>query len=143
MTARNPFIRYIPDLDVEAERFLYAYGYQSAITTPMAVPIWDISKRMSLEVIQTECLSYDDSVQGAIAFSDGIIDASCVVCAIFRFIRDIEDTLNILNFQILHIVLSRYRRFVTKSLQDHEHEYAPSSKAMSIRSFEEGACSIS
>lgn len=74
MTARSPFMKYIPDLDAEAEKFLCAYGHESAITTPMAVPIWDIAKRMSLEVIQTECLSYDDSVQGAIAFSDGIID---------------------------------------------------------------------
>lgn len=74
MTVRNPFMKYIPDWDAEAEKFLSAYGYEDAITTPMAVPIWDIAKRMSLEVIQTECLSYDDSVQGAIAFSDGIID---------------------------------------------------------------------
>jgi hypothetical protein len=74
MIERNPFMRYIPDLDAEAEKFLSAYGYEDSITVPMPVPIWDIAKRMSLEVIQTECLSYDDSVQGAIAFSDGIID---------------------------------------------------------------------
>lgn len=66
-------MRYIPDLDAEAEKFLSAYGYENAITIPMSVPIWDIANRMSLEVIQTECLSYDDSVQGAIAFSDGIM----------------------------------------------------------------------
>lgn len=74
MTSYNPFMKYIPDLDAEAEKFLCAYGCEDAITTPMPVPIWDIANRMSLDVIQTECLSYDDSVQGAIAFSDGIID---------------------------------------------------------------------
>ena len=74
MTPHNPFMKYIPDLDAEAEKFLCVYGCEDAITTPMPVPIWDIAKRMSLDVIQTECLSFDDSVQGAIAFSDGIID---------------------------------------------------------------------
>lgn len=73
-TRKNPFLKYIPDYDKEAEAFLKKYEYEDAITTPMPVPIWDIAKKMSLEVVQTEYLSPDNSVQGAIAFDDGIID---------------------------------------------------------------------
>lgn len=71
---KNPFMKFIPDFDEEAEAFLTKYECTEAITKPMPVPIWDIAKKMALEVIQTECLSHDDSVQGAIVFDDGIID---------------------------------------------------------------------
>lgn len=71
---KNPFMEFIPDFDEEAEAFLTKYECTEAITKPMPVPIWDIIKKMSLEVIQTECLSHDHSVQGAIVFDDGIID---------------------------------------------------------------------
>ncbi len=71
----NPFLPYIDDFDREAETFLKKYGCEDAIDNPQRVPIYDIAtKRMSLEVIQTECLSFDDSVQGAIAFSKGVIE---------------------------------------------------------------------
>ena len=71
----NPFLPFIDDFDREAEVFLKKYGCEDAIDTPQRIPIYDIAtKRMSLEIIQTECLSYDDSVQGAIAFSKGVIE---------------------------------------------------------------------
>lgn len=71
----NPFMYFVEDFEKEAEDFLRKYECEDAIDTPRRIPIYDIATRlMSLEVIQTECLSYDDSVQGAIAFSKGIID---------------------------------------------------------------------
>lgn len=71
----TPFLPYIDDFDREAEIFLKKYGCEDAIDTPKRIPIYEIAtKLMSLEIIQTECLSYDDSVQGAIAFSEGVIE---------------------------------------------------------------------
>lgn len=50
------------------------YGYEEAITHPMPVPIENIIvRRMALDIIDTERLSPDDSVQGIIAFSKGIV----------------------------------------------------------------------
>lgn len=71
---KNPFMKFISDFDKEAEAFLTKYECTEALTKPMPIPIWDIAKKMSLQVIQTECLSNDDSVQGAIAFDKGVID---------------------------------------------------------------------
>ena len=71
----NPFLHYVDDFEKEAEAFLTKYKCADAIDTPRCIPIYDIATRlMSLDVIQTECLSPDDSVQGAIVFSKGIID---------------------------------------------------------------------
>lgn len=73
---RNPFMPFIDklDFDAEAEKFLSKYCSE-ALRTPMPIPIWDIAKKkMSLDIIQTESLSPDGSVQGAIAFTKGIID---------------------------------------------------------------------
>ena len=71
----NPFLPYIDDFDREAEVFLKKYGCEEAIDTPQRIPIYEIAtKLMSLEIVQTECLSYDDSVQGSIAFSSGVVE---------------------------------------------------------------------
>ena len=76
MTLRdNPFKVYIDDFEAEAEAFLRKYQCEAAIDNPQPIPIYDIVTRlMSLEVIQSECLSLDGSVQGAIAFTNGIVD---------------------------------------------------------------------
>ena len=71
----NPFYHYVLDLEEEAELFLKKYECADAIETPRPIPIRDIATRlMSLEIIETEYLSSDESVQGAIAFSPGIVD---------------------------------------------------------------------
>lgn len=71
----NPFLYYVDDFEKEAEAFLEKYECADAIENPRPIPILDIATRlMSLEVIQTECLSPDESVQGAIVFSKGIVD---------------------------------------------------------------------
>lgn len=71
----NPFMHYVDDFEKEAEEFLQKYGYSDAINTPQPIPIRDIATRlMSLEIIDTEYLSLNDSVQGAIAFTKGIIE---------------------------------------------------------------------
>ena len=71
----NPFKVYIDDFEAEAEAFLRKYQCEAAIDNPQPIPINDIATRlMSLEVIQSECLSLDGSVQGAIAFTKGIVD---------------------------------------------------------------------
>lgn len=74
MPKRNPFLPFINDYEEEAEIFLAKYNCEDAINTPKRIPIRDIAKLMSLDVIQTEYLSRDESVQGAIAFDGGIID---------------------------------------------------------------------
>ncbi len=71
---KNPFMPFIEDFEKTAESFLKNYGYEEAITYPMPVPIESIIvRRMALDIIDTERLSPDDSVQGIIAFSKGIV----------------------------------------------------------------------
>ena len=73
--AKNPFMHYVPDFEKEAEDFLRKYECADAIDTPRPIPIRDIATRlMSLDIVDTEYLSFDGSVQGAIAFTRGIID---------------------------------------------------------------------
>jgi hypothetical protein len=72
---KNPFMYYVADYEKEAEAFLTKYDCADAIDNPRPIPIRDIAtKLMSLEIIDTECLSFDGSVQGAIAFTNGIIE---------------------------------------------------------------------
>lgn len=72
---KNPFMHYVADYEKEAEAFLTKYDCADAIDNPRPIPIRDIATRlMSLEIIDTECLSFDGSVQGAIAFTNGIIE---------------------------------------------------------------------
>lgn len=72
---KNPFMHYVQDFEEEAEIFLKKYECADAIENPQPIPIRDIATRlMFLDVVQTECLSPDESVQGAIAFSKGVID---------------------------------------------------------------------
>ena len=67
--AKNPFMHYVPDFEKEAEDFLRKYECADAIDTPRPIPIRDIATRlMSLDIVDTEYLSFDGSVQGAIAF---------------------------------------------------------------------------
>ena len=67
-----PFIK---DFEAEAERFLIKYGYEEALVIPKPINIRDIVTRyMSLEIIDSENLSSDMSVQGIIAFSKGIVE---------------------------------------------------------------------
>lgn len=71
----NPFMHYVADYEKEAEAFLTKYEYADAIDNPRPIPIRDIATRlMSLDIIDTEYLSFDGSVQGAIAFTKGIIE---------------------------------------------------------------------
>lgn len=72
---RNPFNVFIDDFEAEAEAFLRKYQCEDAIENPRRIPIRDIATRlMSLEVVQSECLSMDGSVQGAISFTKGVVD---------------------------------------------------------------------
>ena len=72
---KNPFLAYINDFEAEAENFLRKYKCEDAITDPQPIPIDKIALRyMSLGIINTECLSPDGSVQGAITFAKGIVD---------------------------------------------------------------------
>lgn len=73
--AKNPFMHYVQDSEKEAEDFLRKYECADAIDTPRPIPIRDIATRlMSLDIVDTEYLSFDGSVQGAIAFTRGIIE---------------------------------------------------------------------
>lgn len=73
--AANPFMHYVTDYEKEAEAFLTKHECSDAIDNPRPIPIRDIATRlMSLEIIDTEYLSFDGSVQGAIAFTKGIIE---------------------------------------------------------------------
>lgn len=73
--AKNPFMDYVQDLEKEAEDFLRKYECTDAIYTPKCLPIRDIATRlMSLDIVNTEYLSYDGSLQEAISFTSGIID---------------------------------------------------------------------
>lgn len=76
MTERkNPFMPFIEDFEEEAEKFLRKYNCAEAISTPTPIPIWDIAtKLMALDIVQTENLSAESNVYGAIAFTKGIIE---------------------------------------------------------------------
>ena len=72
---KNPFLYFVTDFEKEAEAFLRKYNCADAIETPRPIPIKGIAtKLMSLDVIDTEYLSPDESVQGAITFTKGIIE---------------------------------------------------------------------
>lgn len=71
---KNPFMPYVEDFEAEAEAFLRKYC-KEVLDSPQATPIRDIAKRqMNLDIVDTESLSPDDSIQGAIAFTAGIIE---------------------------------------------------------------------
>lgn len=71
---KNPFMPFVEDFEAEAEAFLRKYC-KEALDSPQATPIRDIAqKQMNLDIIDTESLSPDDNIQGAIAFSAGIIE---------------------------------------------------------------------
>lgn len=75
LNRENPFKVYVGDFEVEAEAFLRKYQCEDAIENPQPIPIRDIATRlMSLAIIDSECLSLDGSVQGAITFTKGIVD---------------------------------------------------------------------
>lgn len=75
LNRENPFRVYVEDFETEAEAFLRKYQCEDAIENPKPIPIKDIATRlMSLEIVDTECLSLDGSVQGAITFTKGIVD---------------------------------------------------------------------
>ena len=85
-------MHYVDDFEKEAEEFLQKYGCSDAINNPQPIPIRDIATRlMSLEIIDTEYLSLNDSVQGAIAFTKGIIEVydwstqECIGNSAFHF----------------------------------------------------------
>lgn len=68
-------IDFIQDFDADAAHFLENYGYGDLVNDPHPIPIREIAeKRMLLNIVDTECLSPDESVQGIITFSGGIID---------------------------------------------------------------------
>lgn len=71
---RNPFMPFVEDFEAEAEAFLRKYC-KEVLDSPQAIPIREIAlKQMSLDIVDTESLSPDDSIQGAIAFTAGIIE---------------------------------------------------------------------
>ncbi len=71
----NPFFYYVDDFEEEAEAFLKKYKCADAIENPRRIPIREIATRlMSLDIVESEYLSPDDSTQGAIAFSKGTIE---------------------------------------------------------------------
>lgn len=68
-------IDFIQDFDADAAHFLENCGYGDLVNDPHPIPIREIAeKRMLLNIVDTECLSPDESVQGIITFSGGIID---------------------------------------------------------------------
>ena len=71
---KNPFLSYIDDFEIEAEEFLKNYC-PDVLNSPQKTPIWDIAKnKMNLDIIESESLSNDESVQGAIIFGAGVVD---------------------------------------------------------------------
>lgn len=71
---KNPFMPFVEDFEAEAEAFLRKYC-KEVLDSPQATPIREIAqKQMNLDIVETESLSPDDSIQGAIAFSAGIIE---------------------------------------------------------------------
>ena len=72
---RNPFMPFIKDFEKEAEAFLRHYGCEEVLTVPGKIPIEEIIRqKMSVDIIESECLSPDGSVQGITAFSKGILE---------------------------------------------------------------------
>jgi hypothetical protein len=73
---QNPMMpKFVDDFDEEAAKFLRHYKCENAIINPEPIPIREIAeKRMLLDIVETENLSADESVQGAIAFTHGIIE---------------------------------------------------------------------
>ena len=70
---KNPFMYYVADYEKEAEAFLTKYDCADAIDNPRPIPIRDIAtKLMSLEIIDTECLSFDGSVQALLKCLTGL-----------------------------------------------------------------------
>ena len=70
---KNPFMPFVEDFEAEAEAFLRKYC-KEILDSPQATPILDIAqKQMNLDIVDSESLSPDDSIQGAIAFTAGII----------------------------------------------------------------------
>jgi len=71
---KNPFMPFVEDFEAEAEAFLRKYC-KEVLDSPQATPIREIAqKQMNLDIVETESLSPDDSIQGAIAFTAGIIE---------------------------------------------------------------------
>lgn len=71
---KNPFTPFVEDFEEEAEAFLRKYC-KEVLNSPQATPIRDIAQRqMNLDIVDTESLSPDESIQGAIAFMPGIIE---------------------------------------------------------------------
>lgn len=71
---KNPFMPFVEDFETEAEAFLRKYC-KEVLDSPRATPIREIAqKQMNLDIVESESLSPDDSIQGAIAFSAGIIE---------------------------------------------------------------------
>ena len=71
---KNPFMPFVEDFEAEAEAFLRKYC-KEVLDGPQATPIWKIAlNQMSLDIVDSESLSPDDSIQGAIAFTAGIIE---------------------------------------------------------------------
>lgn len=65
--AANPFMHYVADYEKEAEAFLTKYECADAIDNPRPIPIRDIATRlMSLEIIDTEYLSFDGTLDFSI-----------------------------------------------------------------------------
>lgn len=72
--ATNPFMHYVADYEKEAEAFLTKYECADAIDNPRPIPIRDIATRlMSLDIIDTEYLSFDGSVQGPLLLQKALL----------------------------------------------------------------------
>ena len=70
----NRFLPFVEDFDEEATIFLKRYCPE-VLESPRSVPIKYIAlTKMNLDIVDTESLSYDGSIQGAITFHEGIID---------------------------------------------------------------------
>ena len=70
----NRFLPFIEDFDEEATHFLQKYCAE-VLESPQPTPIKDIATaKMNLDIVDTESLSPDDSVLGAITFRGGIVD---------------------------------------------------------------------
>ena len=92
LNRQNPFKVFVEDFEVEAEDFLKKYLCEEAIENPQSIPIRDIATRlMSLEIIDTECLSYVLR-----CFCVGCID----ICNCYVFLLDLSLDHNVVSFLI-------------------------------------------